>query len=500
MNPENYTSEQNTIILPLDGLDTNEAFELIEEVRDDIWGVKAHDLIDEYGTGFIPTLREAGAKRVMSDPKLEDVPPTVFKRGMKHVLNGADYLTFHASGGHEMIKPLQTYLDENPQFITRLIGVTVLTSFSRQKCREIYGDDPEVKVKQFAMEAAEAGVWGSVSSPLELETLNSSRFTRDLVKVVPGIRMPDAKADHQSRKAPPYEAVKWGGNQLVIGTPILKPESGTRIEAVKLFLDEIKRAWGEIKMEESKRYKEIFQGRGALWHDSELTSPYHAKLAKGAHSNFFFNASKIITDPKLVEELFRSRSLNVQKYGKVDWVVGSAMGGITLAHGLARVLGCRCAFTEKLELLDARDREPLLNFLNSVEGIENLGAVPPEIVGIIEKLESLEGKNDMILKRFDDIKEGDTVLVCEDVCTTGGTTKNTIKAIEEKGANIIPEVVVVVCDRSDKESANYKLGDYEINSLVDFSPKTWDPDECEMCEKDSVPVKAKDNWNKLENS
>ena len=497
---KNYKSAENdTVILPMDGLDKEEALRLGEELADEIWGVKIHDLIDLHGVGLIEEFKSRGL-RVMADPKLHDIPATVKSRGLNYAKAGADYLTVHASGGGEMMQTLGDAINDDPNLWTKVFAISVLTSLSPEKCEENLGGSPAQKVKQFAIEAAEAGVDGLVCSPKEVGLVNQSRFTRSLLKVIPGIRMPEADVQDQKRVGDPYSTVKAGANQLVVGRPILKPENAmSRKQALQMFVAEIKKAWVEIKQEESEKFMAKFAKVKALWLDRQMISPVHAKLASGLHSNAFFNTTKIIQNPALLAEAMNSRSLNLKKYGRVDWVVGSAMGGITIAHEVAKTVGARCAFTEKLDLLDARDREPLVNFLKQAEiGLE-IKEIPSEIARILAKLDQIQDVDKMILKRFEDVQSGQTVLVCEDVITTGSTTAATIRALKEKGCKVILEVVAV-CDRSDTQSEKYALQDYSINSLIQLQLPAFNPEECPMCEKGSESASVKSRWAELKHS
>lgn len=497
MNPDKYKSnERDSIILPTDGLIREEAWALADEFSDDIWGVKMHDLLDRHGADVIPTFKEKKL-RVMADPKLHDIPETVRKRGLIYAEAGADYLTVHGSGDVDMMRMLGDAIHESPDLWTKVIAISVLTSLTPEQCQKIYGALPPEKVKELALMAAEAGVDGLVCSPQEVAIVNSSRFTAPLIKITPGIRMPDGKVQDQKRVADPYSAIKGGANQLVVGRPILEPEKGmTGRQALEMFVEEIKRAWGEIKQEESEKFLKEFAKVKALWLDREMISPVHAKLASGLHSNAFFNATKVIQNPRLLEAAVKSRSLNLKKYGKVDWVVGSAMGGVTIAHEVAKEVGAKCAYTEKLELLDARDRIPLVNFLIEVNGGSDVTEIPQEIVQILEKLGKINDLEKMALKRFDDIQPGDTVLVCEDTITTGGTTAATIRALAEKGCKVIREIVAL-CDRTDGNQENFALADYSINSLIQLQLPVHPPDNCPMCIKGSVADSVKKRWAEL---
>jgi len=80
--------------------------------------------------------------------------------------------------------------------------------------------------------------------------------------------------------------------------------------------------------------------------------------------------------------------------------------------------------------------------------------------GFTEPVQTDAGKT-MALKRFS-VESYFSVLVAEDVMTTGGTTLKTINAIEKAGATVLPFICVIV-NRSGKKD----LEGRQIISLVE---------------------------------
>ena len=68
--------------------------------------------------------------------------------------------------------------------------------------------------------ARESGLDGIVASARELPTLRE-HFDDDFVVVTPGIRLPDAAKDDQTRVVTPGQAVHDGASYLVVGRPII---------------------------------------------------------------------------------------------------------------------------------------------------------------------------------------------------------------------------------------------------------------------------------------
>jgi len=196
-----------------------------------------------------------------------------------------------------------------------------------------------------------------------------------------------------------------------------------------------------------------FEELGALWiHDGSPKRPY-ALLTSGNRSNGFFNMTKIMEHPKLLEEVCAEIIKNNPLDEKPDVVIGSALGAITIAHEFAKQLGTRFAFTEK----------------NS-------------------------DKTEMILKRFS-IQPGEKVLIVEDVMSTGGTTLKTLKTLKDLGAEILPFVFLLVNRSGQKE-----LGGLEIKALIDRPMPMWEEGKCPFTEDGQepvLPVRPKQNWDDL---
>jgi len=79
------------------------------------------------------------------------------------------------------------------------------------------------------------------------------------------------------------------------------------------------------------------------------------------------------------------------------------------------------------------------------------------------------------------IKEGEKVLIVEDVVTTGGSVKEVIELMEEKKADIIG--ISSIIDRS-SGNADFK---YQFKPLLRVDIKSYKANECELCRK-GIPV------------
>jgi len=224
--------KKNPIIVSLDGLGRIEALNLAEMLSGRVWGFKAHSLIDRCGTPVIQVLKQYG--NVFTDPKLHDIPSVVGERIKIYADAGADFITVHAQGGPEMMEQAARAAGES-----KVLAVTMLTSFDEGRCLEFFGLSINQKVLQLAIYAKEAGCAGVVSSGQELPVLTrKENGVSDLLRIVPSIRPKWYKTtDDQKRTLTPKEAMKQGANLLVIGRPLVAAPDP--LKALKKILKEI---------------------------------------------------------------------------------------------------------------------------------------------------------------------------------------------------------------------------------------------------------------------
>jgi orotate phosphoribosyltransferase len=176
----------------------------------------------------------------------------------------------------------------------------------------------------------------------------------------------------------------------------------------------------------------IFQQTGALLEG-------HFLLTSGLHSPRYLQCALVLQHPQHAEwvgrkiaESFRQESIGA--------VVAPAIGGIIVAHETARALGVRALFTER----------------------EN-GA--------------------MTLRRGFKLDEGEGILVVEDVVTTGGSTRETIEAVERAGGRVIGAASVV-----DRSGGNVDVGVTRV-ALLTLEVPTYQADNCPLCEQGTAAVK-----------
>lgn len=165
----------------------------------------------------------------------------------------------------------------------------------------------------------------------------------------------------------------------------------------------------------------------------------HFLLSSGLHSDTYLQSAKVLEVPKRAEALGRELAKPFAGDG-VEVVVGPALGGILVAHEVARALGARALFAER-------------------EG----GAVR--------------------LRRGFQIQPGERCLVVEDVITTGGSTREVIQLVEESGGVLVG--VGAMIDRSGGAAAFAA----RKAALATLTIPTYKPEDCPLCKTGSVAVK-----------
>ena len=158
-------------------------------------------------------------KRVFLDLKFHDIPNTVEKAVAAAADLGASILTVHASGGERMIRAAVGNAGAHCQ----VFAVTVLTSLSGAEINDLWGGgsraDLNADVLRLAEVAAGAGVAGVVCSGREAPVLRD-RFGGALKLLVPGVRLPGADNDDQTRVVTPAEAADAGATYVILGRTV----------------------------------------------------------------------------------------------------------------------------------------------------------------------------------------------------------------------------------------------------------------------------------------
>ena len=180
----------------------------------------------------------------------------------------------------------------------------------------------------------------------------------------------------------------------------------------------------------------------------------HFLLASGNHSNRYLQSAKVLEYPKKAALLTDALASMIRAHGiEVDTVCAPALGGVLAGYELARSLDVRSIFVEKIE-------------------------------------------GGMALRRGFEIAQGEKVIICEDIITTGGSALKAAQAIEALGGKVVAFASLAnrgFCRRvgSDLEPkvACMLPRDIPLFSLDDFTFEMFAPEECPLCKEGSIAVK-----------
>lgn len=191
-----------------------------------------------------------------------------------------------------------------------------------------------------------------------------------------------------------------------------------------------------------------------IYKDADALLEGHFLLSSGNHSAFYLQSAKVLEDPKVAEKLALSLAEMIKASKlEIDTICAPALGGILAGYELARALGKRFIFAER--------------------------------VG-----------GSMCIRRGFDIQKGEKILVCEDIITTGGSALEAAKVAQEMGGIVVAYAGLAnrgFCKRvgSDADSKpTCKLPfDVPFFALADFEFDIYEPDHCPLCTDGSVAYK-----------
>jgi len=155
----------------------------------------------------------------------------------------------------------------------------------------------------------------------------------------------------------------------------------------------------------------------------------HFVLSSGLHSPRYLQCARVLMDPSRASRLASTLAAKLPRElrGEIELVVSPAMGGVIAGHEMARALGVEAMFVERP-------------------------------TGTFE------------LRRGFRLKPGQKVLLMEDVVTTGLSSREAIKAVEEAGGEVIAAAALV-----DRSSGEADLG-VPFFPLVQLSVPTYPAD------------------------
>jgi orotidine-5'-phosphate decarboxylase len=229
------TTNPNPLIIALDLGSTEEAFDLIRKIGPscDFYKV-GMELYAAGGPQFVSHLLSEG-KKVFLDLKLYDIGETV-KRATR-LLSERLRPTFLTVHGSKSVMSAARAGCEGTE--TKLLGVTVLTSFDEQDLADLGFHVPVSELVDLRVRnAVETGMDGLICSPLEVARVREIAGPASIL-VTPGVRSANAAQGDQKRVATPKQAIQHGATYLVIGRQVTR--AGDPQAAYGEILEEIAR-------------------------------------------------------------------------------------------------------------------------------------------------------------------------------------------------------------------------------------------------------------------
>lgn len=166
----------------------------------------------------------------------------------------------------------------------------------------------------------------------------------------------------------------------------------------------------------------------------------HFLLASGLHSEFYVQTAKLFERPDVCEQVAAEIVAENPALREAETVVSLAVGAILWGHELARAIGIRHIFAER--------------------------------VG-----------EQFTLKRTFTVRPGERVVIAEDVVTSGGSIMELVKLLQDKKADVKSVVTVV------NRSAGRFMPPVPNITWVDIELPTYEPRACPLCEA-NVPFHA----------
>jgi orotidine-5'-phosphate decarboxylase len=225
-------AHSDKLIVALDVADYDAAERLVGTLSPRVaWFKVGSVLFTREGPRVCRLVKDAGAKLFL-DLKYHDIPNTVYGAVRSAMDVDVDMLTLHASGGRAMLARARDAARDAGRQDVVLVAVTVLTHLDIADFASMFGsartgDDMVVALARIAKDA---GMTGVVASARELRTIKKN-LGDDLVVVTPGIRLPDALEDDQTRVVTPEAAIRDGADFIVVGRPIIAAPDPTSAAA-----------------------------------------------------------------------------------------------------------------------------------------------------------------------------------------------------------------------------------------------------------------------------
>ena len=189
----------------------------------------------------------------------------------------------------------------------------------------------------------------------------------------------------------------------------------------------------------------LFETAGAIRHG-------HFELSSGLHSATYVQCALVLQYPRFAEKLGKALAALFSD-ALIEAVVSPALGGVVIGQEVARAL-------------------PELPGTPALAS----GGVPALFV-------ERDGSGIMTMRRGFSLRPDQHVLVVEDVWTTGGSTQEAIRVVQEAGGRVVAAGALI--DRSGG-TIDFPV---EAQALLNLPIASYQAEDCPLCREGSLAVK-----------
>lgn len=176
----------------------------------------------------------------------------------------------------------------------------------------------------------------------------------------------------------------------------------------------------------------------------------HFQLSSGLHSGTYMQSALVLQYPRFAERLGAALAELFVGDG-IEAVVSPALGGLIIGQEVARALP-------------------------EAKGVTAGGGTPAIFV-------ERDASGTMTLRRGFEIRAGQRVLVIEDVWTTGGSTLEAIRVVQEAGGRVVAAGALI-----DRSGGKIEFP-VKAQALLELPIASYTPEECPLCREGSAAVK-----------
>ncbi len=190
----------------------------------------------------------------------------------------------------------------------------------------------------------------------------------------------------------------------------------------------------------------MFESAGAIRHG-------HFQLSSGLHSAMYVQCALVLQYPRFAEKLGRDLA-ELFSGAEIEAVVSPAMGGLIIGQEVARALPER-----------------------------KISSGSPEHAGVPAIFVERDADRVMTMRRGFTLQSAQRVLLIEDVWTTGGSSREAIRVVEEAGGRVVAAGALI-----DRSGGTLDLG-VPAKALLELSIPSYEPKDCPLCRTGSVAAK-----------